>query len=203
MHRSLAAFLSLFVVACASSGARSTGTYLSVDSTQKALVSARDQINRTAQSLEKLMAESGDLRDSYQSFSSNVDKMNAVARELDERAKEMRERRSDYLKAWSRESGNIKDPEIAELSAARRQQIETDLATLMEALASARADFMPYLNDLNDIRTYLKNDLTATGLQAMQPISERVLSRGSRVNESLDSALARLAAVSSTLAPRT
>ena len=193
----------LFGVACGSSGARSTGAFFSVDNTRKSLVSTRDQVNRTAQSLQKLMEQSGDVQAAYKEFSGNVDRMNDQSREVEKRANEMRENRSAYFKQWTRETKAIKDDEIAQMASARQQEIEREYSALIESMAEAKQALVPYMQGLNDIRTYLKNDLTATGVQNIRPAAERILGNGSIVNQSLDRADAALTDVSSALAPRT
>jgi septal ring factor EnvC (AmiA/AmiB activator) len=196
-------FALCFVVSCSSSGARSAGAFSTVDSTHKSLTAAHAQIDKTAQSLQKLLDQTGDLRETYKQFSGNVDRMNETAADVDKRASDLRDKRSEYVRAWTREGEGIRNEEIAQLSAARQQEMEMELNTLVDAMASARTAFVPYRQDLNDIRTYLKNDLTATGLQSIRPVAERILSGGAAVGESLNRADATLSVVSAKLAPRT
>jgi len=191
-----------FSLGCASSGARSTRAFFSVDNTHKSLVAARDQVNRTAQSLQTVIAQSGDIQAAYKEFSRNVDRMNEEAREVEDRANEMRENRSAYLKQWSKESKAIQDEEIARLAASRQQEIEREFNALTESMAQAKQALEPYVQGLNDIRTYLKNDLTSTGLQNMKPVAERILGNGTTVNEILDQTDSALTEVSAALAPR-
>ena len=204
MSSTLVATISLlFGMACGSSGARSTGAFFSVDDTHKSLVSARDQVNRTAQSLQKLLEQSGDIQAAYKEFSGNVNRMNDQAGEVEKRANAMRENRSAYLKQWNKETKSIKDDEIARLAAARQQQIESEYSDLLASMAEAKEALVPYMQGLNDIRTYLKNDLTATGVQSIRSAAERILSNGSTVNQALDRADAALTGVAAALAPRT
>lgn len=129
--------------------------------------------------------------------------MNDNAKAVEKRADDLRAKRSEYLREWSREAQGIRNDEIAQLAAVRQQELELEFNALTESMATARAAFIPYRQDLNDIRTYLKNDLTATGLQSIRPVAERILAGGATVNENLDRADAALNAVAAKLAPKT
>lgn len=198
----VAAVTALFMAVGCASGARSAGTYSSVESTHKGLIATRDQINKTGESLQKLMGQSGDLRAAYKEFSGDVNKMNKLAKDVEKRTNQMREKRADYISDWSREAENIRNPEIAQLSAERNLETEAEFNRLMESMAYAKDALVPYMSDLNDIRTFLKNDLTATGLETIRPVTERVLSNGGTVNSSLDQAIVVLNGVSARLAPK-
>ncbi len=195
--------LVLGFVACASSGpSRSAKAVGTMEETHAGLTEVRIQVDKTLASLRDVMSAGPDqLRPSFTKYSKNVDRLKADAAQTKKRFRDMREKRNDYLLAWEKEQGGVRDAELRQLGQTRRTEVKANLDRAVEALNVASETFDPLLSDLGDVQKVLGNDLTPAGqsLVANTAVVQGSNEKGNRVEESIDIALASLANVASQL----
>jgi len=195
--------LALGLVACASSGpSRSAKAVETMEETHSELRKVRTQIDQTLSSLRDVMnAGSVELRPSFGKYSKDVDRLRADARETKKRFQSMKTRRNDYLAAWEKEQGQVRDPELRQLGESRRTEVKANLDRAIESLTVANETFDPFLSNLGDVQKVLGNDLTATGqsLVANTAVVQGANDKGDQVARSIDEALVALSSVASQL----
>ncbi len=96
------------------------------------------------------------------------------------RFKSMKTKRNDYLVAWEKEAGQVRDPELRQVGEARRSDVKANLDRVVESLTVANETFDPFLNNLGDVQKVLGNDLTPAGQSLVHGGSD-VLDRRDKV----------------------
>ena len=191
--------LALGFIACASSGpSRSAKAVETMDETHAELAKVRSQIDLTLTALGDLMNASPEqLRPTYAKYSKDVDKLRADAVKTKKRFHTMKEQRNDYLAAWGKEQGQVRDAELRQVSDARRSEARVNLDRVIESLTVATETFDPFLNNLGDVQKVFGNDLTPTGqsLLASTAVVQGANEKGARVAQSIDTALQALSNV--------
>lgn len=188
--------LVLSLAACASSGpSRSAKTVETMEETHAGLGKVRAQVDRTLASLHEAINAGPDrFRPSFTAYSKDVDRLRGDAAQTRKRFQSMKTKRSDYLAAWQKEQGQVRDPELRQLGENRRAEVRANLDRVVEALTVANEEFDPLLSDLADVQKVLGNDLTATGqsLVGSTEVVRRADEKGARVARSIDAALVAL-----------
>lgn len=195
--------LVLGLAACASSGpSRSAKAVETMEETHAGLTKVRTQVDLTLTSLRDVMNASPDkLRPAFDSYSKNVQKLRGEAEETKKRFQSLKTKRNDYLVAWEKEQGQVRDPELRQIGRERRSEVKANLDRMVESLTVANETFDPLLSDLGDVQKVLGNDLTQTGqtLVAGTLVVQGSRDKGARVVESIDTALAALSNVAGQL----
>jgi Protein of unknown function (DUF2959) len=197
--------LALGLIACASSGpSRSAKAVDTMEETHAGLTKVRRQIDQTLTSLRDLMNASPErLRPSFSKYSKDVDRLRADAAQTKKRFQSMKTKRNDYLVAWEKEQGHVRDPELRHLGEARHSEVKANLDRAVESLTVANETFDPFLSNLGDVQKVLANDLTPAGqsLISNTAVVHGANDKGARVAQSIDVALVALSNVAGQLSP--
>ena len=185
--------------ACASSGpSRSAKAVETMQETHEGLARVRSQIDQTLTSLGNLINASPErLRPAFDRYSKDVDRLRADAGQTKKRFQSMKTKRNDYLAAWEKEQGRVRDPELRQLGQTRRLEVKANLDRVVDSLTVANETFDPFLSNLGDIQKVVGNDLTAAGqsLVANTAVVQGANDKGARVAQSIDVALVALSNV--------
>jgi hypothetical protein len=127
-----------------------------------------------------------DVKVAFDTFSEHADKMKDVGGKLNEDIDTMASDGNDYFLEWAKEGGTYTDPNIMKLSEDRRAKLNSTFREMQSATASVRANLNTYLNDLDQVQTYLSNDLTPQGVAGIAWIAQAVERDGARLKESFD-----------------
>jgi DNA repair exonuclease SbcCD ATPase subunit len=153
----------------------------SVMSAAQKIEDGRAQLDKVTTSLDKLVnAQNQNLAPLFKEYSSNVDKLDAIAKDVKKQADAMRSKGQEYFKEWDAELAKINNEDIKTRSAERRTAVEQSFQRLSDASQRLKAEYQPLMSDLQDIRTALNNDLTPSGIQSIKPIAERVMGEAAR-----------------------
>ena len=60
-------------------------------------------------------------------------------------------------------------------AAERRAATDATYSGIKQKIVALRNEANPFLNDLKDIRQYLKSDLSKEGLHTMEPTAQRII----------------------------
>jgi len=90
-----------------------------------------------------------------------------------------------YFQKWEAELASIKNEDIRESSAERRKTIEASFSSLRNNYTEAKSAFEPLLDDLRDIRTALKADLTLSGIETLKSVAKKVDKESGSVSKEL------------------
>ena len=170
----LAAWLGV-LAGCASKGydkAAATGTALQATAQQISLGSA--QLTDTLAFLNNLVERpQADLRPGFETFATALDRLQSLARDVNDKATDMQAKGQDYFAEWNQQLATIHNEDIRARSAERQQEVAARFQTINSHYQEANAAFKPLMSDLQDIRTALSNDLTAGGIASIKQMATK------------------------------
>jgi len=185
-----------------------------IDRKQEAAQSARDvsgdirttneQLDATLASLNNLMAaDATQLQPAFDQYGKDVDRMQAQARRINADAADMRKQSDTYLANWEKQRKEIQNPELRNTSEQRRQTVMGRFQNVQGSYESARTTLDDFIRNLQDVRTALRNDLTARGIAAVAQtrVVQNAQTNAARVKTSLQQVQSSSSALAEALAP--
>jgi ABC-type transporter Mla subunit MlaD len=95
-------------------------------------------------------------------------------------------RSNDQLKASREDIAKIQDPQLKQQAEDRRAEQRQSLEPLVGNMNDTNKSFQALMKDLTDIKTYLAQDLTPTGVASVKDIMARANGNADSVNQKLD-----------------
>ncbi len=151
------------------------------------------QSDVTASSLDALVkAGQPDLKKSFDAYSDNLAKFDSDGERVLKHVEEMKLRSKEYFSEWEKQGDAYTNPQIRELSEERRNKLAEVYAKVHTAGGGIKGAYLAYLADLKEIQTYLSNDLTPKGVEAIAPVANKTFRDLDGLKISLQPVLAAL-----------
>lgn len=181
---------------CSNTGTqRSVQASTTMEKMQEDISNIIMQLDKTNNSLFELTKPyQTDLKKAYDDFKNNVNTIEGMEKGFEKHANEMKQKGKDYFVEWEKEDNKYKNQQIQELSEQRRAALEEIYGSIALNSIGVKDAFRAYISDLTEIQSYISNDLTAKGMEAIKPISQRVVNDGDDFKYSinrLETAIAR------------
>ncbi len=192
---------SVMLAGCASTPAdRAVSMSKSVASTGRELEASRTAVTQVLTSLNKLVTQpEGDMRGQYKDYLAAVKTLNMTSDKVDSAIAAMINNSQIYFADWGNQIAAISDTTLKQLSTDRKQQAVASLNDLKGSIEKMRAAYKPLVKDLNDIGTYLGNNLTPSGISAMKPRLDTIKLEAVGVRDAVSAVANSLNNFSSTL----
>jgi hypothetical protein len=137
------------------------------------------QLDATNASLDELTKPGqSDAKKAFDLYTDNISKIEKMEKDFAKHADEMKARGKDYFEEWQKEDTKYKNPQIQELSEQRRTELSEIYGRIAENSIGVKDAFKAYVSDIKEIQIYLLNDLTSKGIEAIVPISKKVVDDG-------------------------
>lgn len=177
----------LLMAACATtSRERSENAKSSMKTVDEDVRQALEQVDVTNGALADLVrVGQPDIRKALEVYTKEVSRMEDRGKRLTKHTDEMVARRAEYFTEWEKQGNDYTNPEIRELSEQRRAELSEVFARIPEASVGVRGSLQTYLTDLGEIRTFLSNDLTPRGIEAITPTAEKSMKDGENLKEAV------------------
>jgi hypothetical protein len=200
----LAAAAALLVAGCGT-----TAGYKQADKTGEGIADMRAEIvngqkaiDQTVLALEQVAATANtNPRKAFGHYSKCVSDLEATAAKIRKRSDEMKARGQTYFQQWEQELAQVKNPEIRELAEQQRTKLQASFDNIKQYAEPLKTQFDPWLSDLKDLRTYLHNDLSISGVDAAKSQIAKTRDEGAEVQKSMNALVAELNSVAATLTP--
>ena len=178
----------LIVAGCASSGMqrseKTTTTMQSMDDEIKLVVA---QLDATGASLNELMKPGqSDVKEAFEVYSANVSKMEKLEKDFAKHAEEMKTQGANYFDEWQKQGDKYENPEIQALSEQRRRELGEIYGRIAENSVGMDEAFKAYVSDVKEIQSFLSNDLTSKGIEAIAPVSRKAVTDGNRLKREIN-----------------
>ena len=165
------------------------------------LGSARQTVDDTLAALQELSAAQGDLLGPFQQFIDLHARVDEADQRLAERADDMRTRARDYITNWEVEVYGVEDPNLRQQAEARRSDVRASYGRLADNTRALRDTMQPFRRQLDDLQTFLANDLTQAGVRAAGPSIQRATQSGRQVQQRMDALIQELDRVAGSMTP--
>ena len=166
------------------------------------VVNGQKAIDQTVLALEQVAATANtDPRKAFEQYSKSLANLESTAVKTRKRSEEIQARGQAYFKQWEQQLAEVKNPQIRQLAEQQRAKLQATFDTIKQYAEPLKAKFDPWLSDLKDLKTYLSNDLTISGVDAAKSLLAKTQAEGIEIQKSMDALVAELNTVAATLTP--
>ena len=160
----------------------------SVKTAAQSIHQGNGQIDAVLFALTGLVNSPGaDLKPQFKQFDAAVDRLESLATEVGEKSAAMQANGAAYFQQWDVESAQIQNEDIHSRSLSRKNEVAARLEHVRAGYRQTKAEFIPFLSVIKDIRIALATDLTAEGVAAIRPLANKANVNVLPLRESLSS----------------
>jgi septal ring factor EnvC (AmiA/AmiB activator) len=145
----------------------------------------RNQTLLTMESLKRMNVKGIELRPQFEKFKAELVKMEEQAKVTRDRADSMRSKGAASFQEWEKEVQAINNPDIRKEAEKRYDKRKKSYDKILKAMQEARAEMVPFMSDLNDIRKLLESELTESTVASTKSTIRSADWHGEDVRESL------------------
>jgi predicted nucleic acid-binding Zn-ribbon protein len=141
----------------------------SLDTMRTDLAQIDQQVQATQASLHDLANQQvGDLKPTFNNYSSNVDKAASMSDKLNSRTNSISNASYEYLNNWNVMARDIRDQQLQSDSLSRQQQSRQQYEQVVNNVSDLQGEYSQYLHRLQDARAFIASDLTYNGVQKLK-----------------------------------
>jgi len=188
---------------CATSG------YQQADKTGAGIADFREEIAKAKLAVDDTVKALGQVavtantnpRDAFKQFSKSLANLESTSAKAKKRAQDVKAQGQTYFANWEKQLTQLKNPEIKNLAVQQKAKLQATFDSIRKVAEPLKAQFDPWLSDLQDLQKYLSTDLTISGVDAAKPMFAKTQTEGFEVQKSMDALVAELNTVAATLTP--
>lgn len=176
------------IAACSTTGMqRSEDVQSSMKNVDNDIKDIVVQIEAIGSSLNELTRPGqADVKRAYDVFSNNVSEIARMEKNFNDHADEMEESGETYFQAWDKNNNRYDNPEIQRSSDERRAELFVIYNRIAENNKGVKEAFRTYVSDVNEINSYMSNDLTTKGITSIASLSDQTVRNGNMLRNELD-----------------
>jgi chromosome segregation ATPase len=161
----------------------------------------REQLAAAVDALHKLKNETGDLRPAYENLVQQYEKTQAAADVTRKRIAQMQDASQQYFGAWKSDIDTISNSGVKKASMKRWNTVQKEYGEALASLRKAADKFTPFLSNLGDVNTALKNDLSQKGLKSLSGVMKSAEKNHVNVRDEIMKAILSFEQMQTNLAP--
>lgn len=176
----------------------------SLNEVKTGMVATRNDIDKALGSLNALVTAPSDrIPQAYARYAEDVDRLKQSSSQVQENAQQMREQRDNWLAAWRESHDRLQNDELKQVSQERREQVASRFDRISDSFGAAQEAFQPFIENLDDIRTVVGNDLTRNGIAAVAntDVVQNARMNGAEVEQNLEAAIGEFSNLTNALRP--
>jgi hypothetical protein len=188
---------------CSSTGVeRAESTAESMQYSVANIEKGKKLIDDTMTSLKKVQESAGtDPRPAFTEYAGNVDDVEAVGTRVNKATKNMKANSKEYYEKWQKELSGMNNEQLKAISSTRQAESQAAFEKVAGSYQGVVEAYNPFLKDLQDIRTYLSNDLTPGGIKAIKPVADKAEVHANALNDSLTALQGQFNILAAAIAP--
>lgn len=188
---------------CATSG------YQQADKTGAGIAQFREEITKTKLAVDDTAKSLGQVavtahtnpREAFKQYSKSLANLESTSAKARKRGQDMKAQGQAYFADWEKQLAQLKNPEIKNLATKQKAKLQATFESIRKVAEPLKAQFDPWLSDLQDLQKYLSTDLSISGVDAAKGMFTRTQTEGLEVQRSMDALVAELNTVAATLTP--
>jgi hypothetical protein len=190
-------------------GCGTAAGYKHADKTGAGIAEYRDEVihvkravDVTLRSMDQIeIAADTDPRKAFEKFSGNLAALESAAVKAEKRGQDMKAQGKAYFAQWETQLAQLQNPQIKQLAEERKAKLWDAFDSIKKVAEPLKAQFDPWLSDVNDLQKYLNNDLTIAGVDAAKSQFVKTKADGLEVEKSMDALVAELNSIAAALTP--
>jgi hypothetical protein len=140
------------------------------------------------------------MKTAYGTFGAKVDALSSHRDYITSLRKKIESARITFLNEWDQRMTEIKDEDLRNRAATRKDAVVARFADLSKLADSTRDEFNPWFDKVNNLRSYLANDLNPTGVSSTKDQVDKIKTGATAVNKSIKALVDELQDMSSRIA---
>jgi len=156
-----------------------------IESLRSDCAQARRQITVTLEELNRLRVKDVDLRPQFEKFKAELVKMEERAENGRSRADAMKAKGEEFFADWEQQVKSISNSDIRKAAENRLAKRKKSYNKILSAMQEAKAELVPFMSDLNDLKKMFDGELTASSVASAKDLFRQANWHGNDVNESL------------------
>jgi methyl-accepting chemotaxis protein len=165
---------------------QSEQTRNSIEAVEEQLENISEQLDKISSSLQDVTnADKSELEDTYDSFSSNVERIVEMKNEFSNLSEELRINSNQFLAEWQKEGETYDSGQLRSASADRREKLNQTFNEVMDNSGEVNRTLGRYISQVEEIQSYLSNDLTTEGAEGVDPLRRKVETSGDDVRNAI------------------
>jgi len=181
--------------------ARSIKAVSSMETVRSELATARTDVDQAIAALKTLQGAQLDLTGPYATFRKEIVELQKSAAGVEARASDMRLRSAEYRTTWQEQTQQLTTPELRAAAEQRAARVAERYSTIETSYQSVADAYQPFITRLQEVRTYLSNDLTLAGVRAAAPAFERARTEGQSLLDQISALDSTLSETTSAMSP--
>jgi len=168
------------------------------------MLAAQQQIDKTLSSLNSLVSAPPDkLPEAYQQYARDVDTLKKQTDQVQKSREQMRRGRDQWLAGWQDAQTKVQNPELKEIAQERRSEVAERFDRVGNAFQTASEAFTPFIQNLDDVKTVVGNDLSQRGIDAVSRtnVIQNATTNGAAEEHNLEAAVKEFDELLGTLYP--
>ena len=160
----------------------------------------RHQVAVTVEELSRLTVPDVDLRPQFEKFKAELVKMEEAAGNARERADAMKAKGEKFFADAEVQVAEIQNPDIRKAAEKRLGARKKSYGKVLSAMQEAKAEFQPFMSDLNDLKKMFDSELTTTSVKSAKDLIRQARWHGNDVTDALEDVEKELDRVAAELA---
>lgn len=179
----------------------SGGTTSSVGQVRTELQRGQRQVDETVAALTALGAHQANLTPALQTLDREIRETEQQAQVIRDRARDMQARAATYRVQWEGDISEMSDPELRAAATQRSAAVRDRFDALTKTMSETRDAYQPFIKDLKEVQTFLRNDPTPGAVTAAQNIVTRAAESGKTLSTKLGAVISEVNTIASQMAP--
>jgi len=175
--------------ACQSSSGsqKAESTAMSMDGLRGAVETLKTKVNAAAGSLATVVEKGAvDPKAPFEQYKKDVAAVVDALAKAESNLKTMKSEGATYFAEWEKQAATIQDPDLKAAAGERRTRLAKAIEDVSAAMDAARAEITPFATKIQDVQTYLSNDLTPAGIESIEGKSKEISKGADAIGDELD-----------------
>ena len=156
------------------------------------IVATKAQVDTTTESLNMLAKSSPDqAQANYNKYTEEYLKLKAKSDWLRERTDDLKDRTAAYYASWNKQA-EVQNPELRRQALEQRANAEKSFSNIKGELEQTRNAFQPYMSNLKDVGSYLKDNVTPAGIKSIGDLATKADGQAKEVAMHADALVAEI-----------
>lgn len=174
--------------ACQSAGhQKAESTAMHMEDLSAAVTSMKQKASSCAATLATVVEKGAvDPKPPFEQYKKDVAAVVDGLANAESHLKSMKAEGQTYFAEWEKQSATIQDADLRKSADERRARLSKAVEAVSTAMDAARAEIKPFVATIQDVQTYLSNDLTPDGIKSVGGKSKQLGKDAKSIGDKLD-----------------
>jgi archaellum component FlaC len=182
----LSSALLLPLCACKTTGVdKVSTTAATMTDIRTELEKAPASIDAVANTIDTLSKFTGNVKAQFHAYERAIKDMESHAERVRSLRKDFKAQQAAFSKHWATQLEKITDEDLRKQAADRRDKALAVFKELSDEADAVKAKFDPWMVSVNDVRTYLENDLNPAGIKSVNDRIKKIKSTATTIKKEI------------------